>query len=63
MAGAMVRGVGEIAVGSQLTSGASSAALIARLAGLEDAGAAIVRVRPVSVVWWRGWTTGTVSLQ
>ena len=62
MVGAMVRGEGEIAATSRLASGASSATRIARLAGLEDAGAAIVRVRPASVVWWRGWTSGTVSL-
>jgi nitroimidazol reductase NimA-like FMN-containing flavoprotein (pyridoxamine 5'-phosphate oxidase superfamily) len=62
MVGAMVRGEGEIAVASRLATGARSAARIARLAGLEDAGAAIVRVRPASVVWWHGWTSGTVSL-
>ena len=59
MVGAMVRGEGEIAVASGLTSGASSVARIARLAGVAD-DAAIVRVRPTSVVWWRGWTSGTV---
>ncbi len=62
MVGAMVRGVGEIAVVSRLASGASSAARITRLAGLGDAGAAIVRVRPASLVWWLGWTSGTVTL-
>ena len=62
MEGAMVRGEGEIAIASRLASGASSAARITRVAGVEDAGAAIVRVRPASVVWWRGWTSGTVSL-
>jgi len=61
MVGAMVRGEGEIAVASRLVSGSSSAARIGRLAGIED-GAAIVRVRPASVVWWHGWTSGTVSV-
>jgi hypothetical protein len=62
MVGAMVRGDGEIAVASRLASGASSAARIARLAGLADAGAAIVRIRPTTVVWWSGWTSGSVSI-
>jgi hypothetical protein len=62
MVGAMVRGVGEIAVVSRLASGASSAARITQLAGLGDAGAAIVRVRPASLVWWHGWTSDTVTL-
>ena len=62
MVGAMVRGDGEIAVGPRLASGASSVARISKLAGLEDADAAIVRVRPSSAVWWHGWTSGTVSL-
>jgi hypothetical protein len=63
MVGAMVRGEGEVALASRLASGAGSARRIARLAGLEDPGAAIVRVRPSSVVWWHGWTSGTVSLR
>ena len=62
MVGAMIRGDGEIAVASRLASGASSAARIARLAGLDDDGAAIVRIRPTTVVWWSGWTSGSVSI-
>jgi Pyridoxamine 5'-phosphate oxidase len=62
MVGAMVRGEGEIAIASRLASGAGSATRIARLAGLEDADVGIVRVRPASLVWWHGWTSGTVSL-
>jgi nitroimidazol reductase NimA-like FMN-containing flavoprotein (pyridoxamine 5'-phosphate oxidase superfamily) len=63
MVGVMVRGEGEVAVASRLASGARSAGRIAGLAGLEGPGAAIVRVRPWSVVWWHGWTSGTVSLR
>lgn len=62
MVGAMVRGEGELAVVSRLASGVSSIARIARLAGVDEADAAVVRVRPASVVWWQGWTSGTVSL-
>jgi nitroimidazol reductase NimA-like FMN-containing flavoprotein (pyridoxamine 5'-phosphate oxidase superfamily) len=62
MVGAMVRGEGELAVASRLVSGASSAARIAGLAGVDATDAAVVRVRPASTVWWQGWTSGTVSL-
>lgn len=63
MVGAMVRGDGEIAIASRLASGASSAARIARLAGIDEAGAAILRLRPTTVVWWSGWTSGSVSIR
>jgi len=63
MVGAMVRGDGEIAAASRLVSGASSAARVAKLAGLRDEAPAIIRVRPASLVWWRGWTSGTASLR
>ena len=62
MVGAMIRGEGEVAVAGELSSGASSATRIARLAGVEGGDAALVRVRPRSVVWWRGWSSGTVAL-
>lgn len=59
MTGAMVRGGVEVAVPSVLASGAASAGRIARAAGAKD-GAAVVRLRPRELVWWRGWTSGTV---
>jgi hypothetical protein len=59
MTGAMVRGDAEIAVPGALTSGATSATRIARAAGAAE-GDAIVRLRPEELVWWRGWTSGTV---
>jgi hypothetical protein len=62
MVGAMVRGQGEIAVVEQLTSGTRSAEAIIASAGLEREGAALVRVRPERLVWWRGWSSGTVTL-
>jgi hypothetical protein len=61
MVGAMVRGQGEIAVAGRLTSGGRSASRIAALAGLEAPDAALVRIRPERVVWWRGWSSGTVT--
>jgi hypothetical protein len=62
MMGAMVRGTGGVAVVAGLASGGTSAARIAALAGAEAADAALVRIRGRSVVWWQGWSSGTVSL-
>ena len=62
MMGAMFRGTGEVAVVSRLTSGATSASRIAQLAGEEASDVALVRVDARSVVWWRGWSSGTVSI-
>src|SRR4029450_6665947 len=58
MMGAMIRGHGQVGVGSALASGGGSAPRIARLAGVEPSDAALVGIRPATVVWWRGWTSG-----
>jgi hypothetical protein len=62
MVGAMIRGTGDVAVLERLTSGTRSAAAIVADAGLAPDGAALVRVRPERLVWWRGWSSGTVRL-
>ena len=62
MVGAMVRGRGEVAVVRRLSSGARSAAAIAAGAGLESDDAALVRIRPERLVWWRGWSSGSAVL-
>jgi hypothetical protein len=62
MMGAMVRGTGVVAVVPRLVSGERAATRIARLAGTEPADATLVRIRTTSVVWWRGWSSGTVRL-
>ena len=59
MTGAMVRGTGEVAVPEALVSGAASATRIAQAADAEH-GAALVRIRAEQLVWWRGWSSGTV---
>lgn len=59
MMGAMVRGHGQVGVVAELASGGASATRIARLAGVEPSDAALVGIRPATVVWWRGWTSGT----
>ncbi len=61
MTGAMIRGTGEVAVPEALVSGATSAARIARVAGAER-GASLVRLRAEQLVWWRGWSSGTVAV-
>jgi hypothetical protein len=62
MVGAMIRGDGEIAIVGRLASGDRSAARLAALAGVDPAGAAVVRMRASSLVWWRGWSSGTERL-
>jgi len=62
MMGAMVKGTGEVAVVPRLASGGGSATRIARLAGIEPSDATLLRIRARSVVWWRGWSSGTVRL-
>lgn len=59
MTGAMIRGGAEVTFPRALTSGGPSAARIARGAGTAE-DAAVVRLRPEELVWWRGWTSGTV---
>ena len=61
MTGAMVRGTGEVSVPEALVSGAASATRILHAAGAEH-GAALVRIRTEQLVWWRGWTSGTVAV-
>jgi nitroimidazol reductase NimA-like FMN-containing flavoprotein (pyridoxamine 5'-phosphate oxidase superfamily) len=61
MMGAMIRGHGQIGVVAEVASGGGSAARIARLAGVDPSDAALVGIRPGTVVWWRGWSSGTVS--
>jgi hypothetical protein len=61
MLGAMVRGQGEVAVVRSLSSGRGSASSLAAAVGLEPAGAALIQIRPQRLVWWRGWSSGTVT--
>jgi hypothetical protein len=61
MTGAMLRGTGEVVATDRLASGGRSADRIVQAAGAEPEGAALVRLRPHRVVWWRGWSSGTVA--
>jgi nitroimidazol reductase NimA-like FMN-containing flavoprotein (pyridoxamine 5'-phosphate oxidase superfamily) len=62
MIGGMVRGQGEAVATDRLVSGGRSADRIVEAAGMDPAGAAIVRLRPERLVWWRGWSSGTVDV-
>ena len=61
MMGAMIRGHGQVAVVAGLASGGGSAGRLAELAGAEPSNAAVIGIRPAAVVWWRGWSSGTVT--
>lgn len=61
MVGAMVRGTAAVAIVDRLSVGERSAVRIARAAGAEPGEAAVVTLRPRSLVWWRGWSSGTIA--
>jgi hypothetical protein len=61
MIGAMIRGHGQVAVVAALTSGAGPVTRIAEQAGVEPSDAALIGIRPATVVWWHGWTSGSVT--
>ena len=61
MAGVLVQGAARIHVAGSMRSGARSVETIAREAGVDAAGAAVLRMRPLRLVWWRGWDSGTVA--
>ena len=61
MIGAMARGDADLFAVERLSGGRASAERICALAAADPAGAALVRLRPGSLVWWRGWTSGTVG--
>jgi hypothetical protein len=60
MAGVTVRGTGIVHVLARLRSGRERAREIALAAGVTSDRCAIVTVEPLRVVWWSGWTSGTV---
>jgi nitroimidazol reductase NimA-like FMN-containing flavoprotein (pyridoxamine 5'-phosphate oxidase superfamily) len=61
MVGAMARGAGDLVVPGRLASGGRSASGLAARAGTRTDAPALVRLRPETIVWWRGWSSGTVS--
>jgi nitroimidazol reductase NimA-like FMN-containing flavoprotein (pyridoxamine 5'-phosphate oxidase superfamily) len=62
MTGVLVRGMGSIHVLSRLRSGRKAAERLVERAGALPDGMALVRIRPRRLVWWKGWTSDTVTL-
>lgn len=63
MTGAMLRGRAELFATDRLASGGRSADRIVEAAGVDPDGSALVRVRAVRLVWWQGWSSGTVIVE
>jgi hypothetical protein len=60
MVGCMIRGEARVHVVDRLRSGRESAGHLVERCFVGRAGAALITLHPSRVVWWRGWTTGTV---
>jgi hypothetical protein len=60
MAGAMVQGTASLFVLDRLGSGAKTARSIA--ASVHHAPGALVRIVPHRLVWWKGWTSGSMQV-
>jgi hypothetical protein len=58
MVGAMAQGTAQLFVVDALGSGAKSATALAT--SIDPNADALVRLAPSRVVWWRGWSSGTV---
>jgi Pyridoxamine 5'-phosphate oxidase len=60
MVGALARGQAYLYVLARLGSGRAAAARLLHRMGLDDEGSVLVKLVAERVVWWRGWSTGTV---
>ena len=58
----MAQGVGQVFLPDRLRSGGRSAGEKVRRTGADPEGAALVRIRPGRLVWWRGWSSGSVTI-
>ena len=61
MTGILLRGPGEVLVPGRLRSGERSLAAALEGAGPLPPEPAVLRIRPDSAVWWKGWSSGTVG--
>jgi hypothetical protein len=61
MAGVMMRGRAEVHVVSRLKSGRGRAERLAERVGIDPRDAVVLEIRPTGLVWWRGWSSGTVA--
>lgn len=60
MVGAMVQGNGALFVLDGLGSGAKTARTLAT--SIDPEAGALVRITPVRMVWWKGWTSGSLTV-
>jgi hypothetical protein len=60
MVGAMVQGQASFFVGEQLGSGAKTARQLS--ASIHGSANALVRLTPSRLVWWKGWTSGSLDV-
>jgi hypothetical protein len=58
----MAQGIGEVFLLDRLRAGGRSAEEMVRRTGADPEGAALVRIRPGRLVWWRGWSSGSVTI-
>ena len=60
MAGAILQGAAKVFGVDRLSSGSGSARAIVGKTRTETGGSALVRMRPERLIWWEGWSSGTV---
>ena len=63
MVGAMVQGTGEAIVARRTRSGRRSAAELVAAAGGDPDRDVLITVDPMRVIWWRGWSSGSRTLE
>jgi Pyridoxamine 5'-phosphate oxidase len=62
MIGAMAQGMGQAFLPDRLRAGGGSAEEMVRRTGSDFRDAALVRIRPERLVWWSGWSSGSVTI-
>ncbi|MGH2595522.1 MAG: hypothetical protein ACRDH7_06140, partial [Actinomycetota bacterium] len=60
MVGVMVQGAAAIHVLDDLGSGAKTARALAT--SIDTEAGALVRITPARIVWWKGWTSGSLAI-
>jgi nitroimidazol reductase NimA-like FMN-containing flavoprotein (pyridoxamine 5'-phosphate oxidase superfamily) len=60
MVGAMVQGVAAIYMLDDVGSGAKTARALAT--SIDPEAGALVRIAPVRLVWWKGWSSGSLAI-
>ncbi|HEX2031817.1 MAG TPA: pyridoxamine 5'-phosphate oxidase family protein [Actinomycetota bacterium] len=61
MSGILLRGPADVVVPGRLGSGERSLASLLQGLAVQPGDAAVLRLRPHSAVWWKGWSSGTVD--